>query len=354
MNPTQFALSAFVAALLLVVGLAASSYAEQTRTVPPATPAYTGPIVDAHLHAYPVNYRGPAPTAVCVGQAAELAATVQASWSSWYVDMVKHPKCASPIWSPASDTELRDQTIAEMRRLNITGVVSGPPALVREYVQQLSGRVIPAIEFNFREYHYLEADIVRMLDFEGFRVLGEITDQYDGIAPDDPKFDPYWKIAEDRGVPVAIHLGIGPPAAPFLTPQYHARQISPFALERVLTRFPRLRIQVMHAAWPMRDELKAMLYHYPQMYIDTGSLQFALTRAEYYSFLKEIVDAGFTDRILFGSDQQVWPGLIEEGINAINDAEFLTHLQKAAILHDNAVRFFRLSEHGESRQPTVR
>ena len=68
----------------------------------------------------------------------------------------------------------------------------------------------------------------------------------------------------------------------------------------------------------------------------------ALTRTEYYSFLKNLVDAGFTDRIMYGTDQIVWPGLIEEGINAINEAPFLTLQQKKTILHDNAARFFRL------------
>ena len=92
----------------------------------------------------------------------------------------------------------------------------------------------------------------------------------------------------------------------------------------------------------MLDELKAMLYSYPQLYVDTGSLQMALTRTEYYSFLKNLVDAGFVDRIMYGTDQIVWPGLIAEGIHAINDAPFLTAAQKQDILHDNAVRFFRL------------
>ena len=100
----------------------------------------------------------------------------------------------------------------------------------------------------------------------------------------------------------------------------------------------------MHAGWPMRDDMKAMLYAHPQLYVGTGVLQMAATRAEYYDFLENLVNAGFIERIMFGSDQMVWPGLIEEGIDAINEAPFLTTAQKAAILHENAARFLRMSK----------
>ena len=70
------------------------------------------------------------------------------------------------------------------------------------------------------------------------------------------------------------------------------------------------------------DDLKAMLYFFPQLYVDTGVLQLAVPREEYYAYLEELVRAGYIDRIMFGSDQMNWPGLIEEGIRAINDAPF--------------------------------
>lgn len=306
-----------------------------------STPPYEGPIIDTHLHAFPANFRGPPPTGVCVGEARELSYRSERPWSAEFLELVKKPRCANPIWSSRTDIELRDQTLAALRRLNVTGIVSGPVDRVRDYAARLPGRVIPAIEFNLKQFHYTPADVARLLDTGGFKVLGEVTDQYDGVAPDDPRLDAFWKVAADRDVPVAIHLGVGPPGAPYLTPEFRAHLHSPFALERILTRHPNLRVYAMHAAWPMLDELKAMLYTYPQLYVDTGSLQFALTRAEYYSFLKNLVAAGFADRIMFGSDQQVWPGLIEEGIHAINEAPITTE-QKRMILHDNAARFFRL------------
>jgi predicted TIM-barrel fold metal-dependent hydrolase len=70
----------------------------------------------------------------------------------------------------------------------------------------------------------------------------------------------------------------------------------------------------------------------------------ALTRAEYYDLLETLVRAGFQERIMFGSDQMVWPGLIEEGIDAILEAPFLTEAQKRDILYNNAARFLRLTD----------
>ncbi len=84
-----------------------------------------------------------------------------------------------------------------------------------------------------------------------------------------------------------------------------------------------------------------ILYQHPQVYAEVGLLQVAelFPRAEYYSYLRRLVDAGFGDRILFGSD-----GSLREGIDAILEADFLTEDQKQDILCDNAARFLRLDE----------
>ena len=44
-----------------------------------------------------------------------------------------------------------------------------------------------------------------------FTVLGEVVNQYDGVAPGDERMAPYWALAEELDVPVAIHLGEGLP-----------------------------------------------------------------------------------------------------------------------------------------------
>lgn len=62
-----------------------------------------------------------------------------------------------------------------------------------------------------------------------------------------------------------------------------------------------------------------------------------------------MVEAGFADRIMFGSDQMVWPEAIARGVEAIHEAPLLTEPQKRAILYDNAARFLRLSDAEQAR-----
>jgi hypothetical protein len=56
-----------------------------------------------------------------------------------------------------------------------------------------------------------------------------------------------------------------------------------------------------------------------------------------------MVEAGFEKRIMFGSDQMIWPGTIDKAIESVERAPFLTQSQKRDILYNNAARFLRLS-----------
>jgi uncharacterized protein len=69
-----------------------------------------------------------------------------------------------------------------------------------------------------------------------------------------------------------------------------------------------------------------------------------LPRAEFYRFLQRIVETGFGNRVMFGSDQMNWPGVIERGLEAIESAPFLSAAQKRDILYNNSARFLRLTE----------
>ncbi len=100
----------------------------------------------------------------------------------------------------------------------------------------------------------------------------------------------------------------------------------------------------MHAAYPMADRLRALMFSYPHVYADIGVIVYVEPRPAFYAFMKEIVDAGFGDRIMFGSDQMIWPGVIEPAIRSIEGAPFLTHEQKRDIFYNNAARFLRLDD----------
>lgn len=55
------------------------------------------------------------------------------------------------------------------------------------------------------------------------------------------------------------------------------------------------------------------------------------------------------DRVMFGSDQMIWPEAIGISVEAVQDLDFLTVEEKAAVFYDNAARFLRLSDEEISR-----
>ena len=111
-----------------------------------------------------------------------------------------------------------------------------------------------------------------------------------------------------------------------------------------MLKHPKLRVYAMHAGWPMIDDMIATLYTHPQLYVDLGVICYMLPKKEFYFYLERLVNAGFVKRIVFGSDNMVWPQAIGQGIETINKASFLTAEQKRDILFNNAARFLRLTE----------
>ena len=177
-------------------------------------------------------------------------------------------------------------------------------------------------------------------------MLGEVFIQYRGHRADDPRYEPYFALAEELDIPVAIHLGEGPPAAARFPgyEDYRASMGSPFLLEDVLRKHPKLRIYVMHYGSPLVDEMIAMMFTHPNLYVDVACNNWSFPRAQFHDALRRMVDAGLIKRIMFGSDQMYWPDAIGEAIKAVETAPFLDDGQKRDILYNNAARFLRLSE----------
>lgn len=295
-----------------------------------AASAQRPPIIDVHLHAGRVFGAG----AMCAHPEHIALEFPPKSGSS---------DCAQPLKAAATDAALLEETLTLLREWNITAITSGSPAYVDRWKDAGQGRIIPAL--GFRLPSAPQVQVVRDWFIGGrFAVLGEVSNQYAGIAPDDAGFEPYLAMAEELDIPVAYHMTAAlPPNAPYTgSRKDRSRLGDPFLLEEMLIRYPKLRLYVMHAAYPLTDAMIAMMISYPRLYVDTGGMCWALPRTEFYHHLRRFIDAGLGRRIMFGSDQMRWPDAIPVAIKSIESAPFLTAEQKRDILFHNANRFFRL------------
>lgn len=275
------------------------------------------PIIDMHMHiGAPLDLPAGAP-APCLPQ-----------------------PCIRKGRATATPSENLVKTLEAMDRYNIVKGFLSDLDLdhLREWTEAAPGRFIPS-PFIVEPEKAAPPDFLRK-EFEAKRLagIGEIGSQLVGIAPNDSRLQPYFELAEEFDVPVLIHTeGIGPPLTTF-----RSAAGSPLMLEEVMRRHPKLRIFVENTGYPFLDEMIAMMYQYPQLYGDVSTITWIIPRSAFYDYLKRLMEAGLGKRLMFGSDQMRWPEMIGTGIEAIEEADFLTDVQKRDILYNNAARFLRM------------
>jgi len=276
------------------------------------------PIIDMHMHiGAPLDLSAGAP-APCLPQ-----------------------PCMRKGQATATASENLKKTLEAMDRYNIVkGFLSDLDLnQLREWSEAAPGRFI--ISPFIVEPGKTSPDALRpALKAKRLAGIGEIGSQLIGIAPNDPRLDPYFALAEEFNVPVLIHTeGIGPPL-----PTFRSAAGSPILLEAVMVRHPKLRIFVENTGYPYLDEMIAMMYQYPQLYGDLSTITWIIPPSAFYDYLQRLIQAGLGKRLMFGSDQMRWPEMIGKGIEAIEEADFLTEEQKRDILYNNAVRFLQLDK----------
>jgi predicted TIM-barrel fold metal-dependent hydrolase len=298
------------------------------------------PIIDMHMHANKADFAG-TPLAYCI-QRDEWP--VSATGTEWLETAMKDTTCKRKIMPQKTDEDVMNKTFAIMKRRNVYGVASG--RLVEQWKAASPDRIIPSLLYRSDKNDPSPDSVRKLIQLGKYRVFGEIMAQYKGVAPNDPSLDPYWALLEEMNIPVGIHMGPTPMGAPYMPgwENVRARLHSPLLLEEVLIKYPRLRLYIMHAAWPMIDELLALMWVHPQVYVDISSLVTDFSKTAFKSYLTKIIESGFGNRVMYGSDQMVWPELLDIGIETIEKADYLTAKQKRDILYNNAARFLQLSE----------
>ncbi|MEJ2594290.1 MAG: amidohydrolase family protein [bacterium] len=141
--------------------------------------------------------------------------------------------------------------------------------------------------------------------------------------------EPYYQVAEENSIPVCLHTGFGPPGGPHaFAPKFRTTLGEPTLFEPVLVRHTKLKAFIAHSGWPYISETIAMLYIYPDLYTNIGVLIWALSKEAFYSALKQLMDARFGKRIMFGTDQMLWPEAISIAVSTVQEAPFLSDEEK--------------------------
>ena len=190
-----------------LVGLVLVSASSLSAQDPPP------PVIDVHFHALRATDQGPPPLGMCLPVEGWPPVETGAEWLQTFVAFQKAPNCSDPIWSPESDVELMERSLEVAERRNVIGITSGPR--VEEWLEAAPDRIIPGILFNGAPGSP-SLDSLRAMFVDGrVQVFGEVTIQYHGGEPGDATFEPYLSLAEELDVPVGIHIGTGPPGAPY-------------------------------------------------------------------------------------------------------------------------------------------
>jgi predicted TIM-barrel fold metal-dependent hydrolase len=298
------------------------------------------PVIDVHVHAMDESFPGLGP--MCPNTSAFLASDpigkeAPFGWA---------PEECTPKLYPSAKGEYLKDVVAEMERLNVTAVVVGDPGSVQKWRDAAPRRVIPGTGFNAGLQPGARVPIEKLREAftkGGFKVMGEIALQYEGLSPSDASVDPYFALAEELDVPVAIHMGTGGSGrANVAMPRFRGSMGNPLLLEDLLARHPKLRVQVMHAGYPMIDNMLTLLQASSHVYVDVAGLVWSYPLKEVNRYIERLVDAGFEDRVMFGTDQMGWPRLMAYSIGVIQNADYLSPKQKRDILYFNAARFLRL------------
>ena len=320
-------------AVVCFAGLGASVTAQDAAKQRP-------PVIDMHLHALAAKGWPGGPSRICPG--VDFAAyDPKEKWDpdKWW------ESCPNPLYPAASDEELLRQMLAVMDRYNVVlAATSGSLKYVQRYRQADSKRFLPGL--NATVANLGTPDSLREFIRKGeIAILGEIGPAIEGISPEDERLEPYFALAEEMDIPVAFHVlslqNI------YLAPQNRAALNNPLLLEKMLARHPKLRIYIMHAGWPMLNEMIALMAIYPQVYAEVAGINWLLPRKEFHRYLRGLVEAGYGKRIMFGSDASMWPQTLAIGIEAVESADFLSEAQKRDIFYNNAARFLRLNEKGQ-------
>jgi hypothetical protein len=244
----------------------------------------------------------------------------------------------------------RKETFAAFKKFNIIkAMASGSPTSVDNWAAQDSNhRIIRGITMEYSNQYGIDTiRFEQMVKDKKIEVFGEIGAYYGGTTLSDSIWQPYLRICAKYDIPVAVHTGGGDPGGTYSwSPKARLRLADPYLIEDVLVNYPTLRIYIMHSGEDWHEHALRLMAYYPQLYSDIGAMLWVepLTKRYVTDFLRNAKQAGYLNRVMFGSDPMRWPYAIKKSIDFLNSLAFLSKQDKQDIFYNNAARFLKLKK----------
>lgn len=279
------------------------------------------------------------------------------------IDMHRH----APLSSMSSDDEAPNAKINVLKKHNVVislvSITSPEQAIEWQALSDkfILGAMMPCPRNSNSPWYYCFPKTAGLPDLEWLRksvqsgVIGafhEMMFNYDGSMPGDSKLEPYWTLAAELNMPVGVHSWSGPPPGrsirkdPNCCPNYNGDRGNPKHLRVVLDRHPNLKIWLQHVGSDgnsvpeLWTETLSLLEDYPSVYVDLSITNSVLPLKDYEDSLLRLINSGFGNRIMLGSDNIPLETILER----LNSLKSISTRQRTAILYDNAANFLGLSE----------
>lgn len=145
-----------------------------------------------------------------------------------------------------------------------------------------------------------------------------------GFYPDEKDFYPFYKLVEEKNIPILCHTGSGPVKT-------YLKYCRPAHVDTIAVDFPDMKIIMAHMGDPWVREALTVAAKNPNVYTDISAWESVLRFAPLI-FCQTLMEARMTcgiDKIVFGSDWPLFTPVmsLEEWVNGIKNLELPPPLQ---------------------------
>lgn len=206
-----------------------------------------------------------------------------------------------------------------------------PYAAVAEAVNKFPDRFLGLAGLDATEGMAGVRELERAVKDHGF-IGAHYYPHWFELAPDHARWYPFYAKCVELDIPVQLQVG----QSMVYEPTHPLRSVGrPITLDSVACDFPELKIIGIHVGIPWTDEMIAMAWKHPNVYIGTDA-----HAPKYWpeSFVKYINSYG-QDKVMFGTD---FPILDFKRARDEVEALGLRPEPKRKLLRDNALRVYKL------------